>query len=196
MADHMPLAGPPDGLLAVFLSLRQDLARFLRARGAQSTEAEDLLQDLYLKLREGGIGPVAEPRAYLYRMANNLMLDLRRSGARRIRREEAWTDVGANGERDTDPQPSAEEALLARERLKAVSDALAALPYRTQEVFRRYRLGDEQQKSIAADLAISVSAVEKHLQRAYRAVIDIRATIDADIVAPRRHTGERDDHGA
>jgi RNA polymerase sigma-70 factor (ECF subfamily) len=190
------MAGPPSGLLAVFLSLRPELGRFLNARGAQDAEAEDLLQDLYLRLREANVGPIAEPRAYLYRMANNLMLDLRRSATRRLRREEAWTDAGAGAQRDVDPQPSAEDTLLARERLKAVGDALAKLPERTREVFQRYRLGGEPQKTIALDLAISVSAVEKHLQHAYRAVIDARAAFDADLVAPHRLTGERDEHGA
>ncbi|CAM3196640.1 RNA polymerase subunit sigma-70 [Sphingomonas antarctica] len=195
MADHEPGRTPASGLIAVFIDLRPALARFLAARGAQAAEAEDLLQDLYLKLGEATIGPVAEPRAYLYRMANNLMLDLRRSAARRAGREEAWTDAGLGAQRDMDPQPSAEDALLARERLTVVTNVLAALPERTRDVFRRYRLGGEPQKDIAADLAISVSAVEKHLQRAYRAVVEARAALDADLVAPRRLMGERDRHG-
>lgn len=195
MADRLPLAGPPDGLLAVFLSLRPELARFLRARGAQGTESDDLLQDLYLKLREGSVGPVAEPRAYLYRMANNLMIDMRRSAVRRMQREEAWTDAASGTEREVDPQPSAERSLLARERLDAMGAAFAQLPDRTRDVFQRYRLRGEPQRAIAADLAISVSAVEKHLQRAYRAVTDARAAFDADSVAWRRLTGESDEHG-
>ncbi|HTI31025.1 MAG TPA: sigma-70 family RNA polymerase sigma factor [Sphingomonas sp.] len=196
MADHEPAVTPAGGLITVFFTLRPALARFLAARGAQSCEVEDLLQELYLKLGEASTGPVAEPRAYLYRTANNLLIDLRRAMARRVARDEAWVDSASAISRDVDPAPSVEEALLARERLDVVSKAMTALPDRTRDIFRRYRLAGEPQKAIAADMAISVSAVEKHLQRAYRAVIDARAAFDADLPAPHRLRGERGEHGA
>ena len=72
------------GLSAILLANRAALLRFLRARGA-GTDGEDLLQDMWMKLQEKDIGPVADPLPYLYRMANNLMLDRYRSGARRAR---------------------------------------------------------------------------------------------------------------
>ena len=195
MADDEPGAMSTGGLLAVFATLRPSLARFLAARGAQGADIEDLLQDLYVKLGEAPIGPVAEPRAYIYRTANNLMLDRRRAVLRRTAREEAWTDTGGSVARDVDPAPSPEQRLLARELLSAVSVALAALPERTRDTFLRYRVRGEQQKAIAADLSGSVSAVEKHLQRAYRAVMDARAAFDADLPAPHRLRGERGEHG-
>src|SRR3546814_18656037 len=73
-------ASPPDpigrkffmatGLSAIFLHNRPALLRFLRARGA-GDESEDLLQDMWMKLEEKDLGPVADPLPYLYRMANN-----------------------------------------------------------------------------------------------------------------------------
>jgi DNA-directed RNA polymerase specialized sigma24 family protein len=51
---------------------------------------------------------------------------------------------------------------------------------RTDLVFRRYRVEGRSQKEIAAELGISLSAVEKHLQKAYRALVDLRRRIDAD----------------
>lgn len=175
-----------DGLIAVFMDVRPALARFLAARGAQRFESEDILQDLYLKLTEQTTGPVADPRAYLYRMAHNLLLDRHRASSRRHRREAEWTGVLGAQVPERDMQPSVETVLLDRERLKLVTDAIATLPERTVEIFRRYRIDGLAQKIIAAELGLSVSAVEKHLQRAYRTVLDARQRLDADSLAPQR----------
>lgn len=186
---------PSQGLIQLLTVVRPALQRFLAARGATPEEADDLLQDLYIKLAGQAIGPVAEPRAYLYRMANNLLVDRRRSGIRRSRREEDWAGTQSGAMFGIDDRPPADEVLIAGERLKILEDALAALPDRTFEVFLRFRVNDEPQKSIAGDLGISVSAVEKHLQRAYRVVMESRATLDADAVASRRLPHGREFHG-
>jgi RNA polymerase sigma-70 factor (ECF subfamily) len=47
---------------------------------------------------------------------------------------------------------------------------LRSLGERTDYIFRRHRVEGIPQRDIAAELGISLSAVEKHLQRAYRAV--------------------------
>ena len=177
-----------------FVRMRPALGRFLAARGAQRSEVDDLLQDMFLRLGKVD-GSVVDIQAYLYRMANNLMLDLRRSAARRGGRERAWTGAQSHDVVEIDQRPSAEDILLARERLGAVQRAIAALPDRTVDIFRRYRLGGEAQKEIAADLGLSVSSIEKHLQRAYRVVVAARATYDADADEPRRHSDEGDDRG-
>lgn len=184
------------GLKQTFLAMRPALTRMLSARGAATEEAEDLIHDLYLRIETQPIGPVAEPRAYLYRMADNLLLDRRRSAMRRTRREEAWAGAADGMVPEHDDQPSAERMLIGREQLALVSAALAALPERTVESFRRFRVDGEPQKIIARDLGISISAVEKHLQRAYRAVANVRISLDAELAMSRRPrtNGEADDH--
>jgi len=54
------------------------------------------------------------------------------------------------------------------------------LPERTRTIFRRFRLDGEPQRQIAADLGISVSAIEKHLTRAYEAVAAAKLRLDGD----------------
>jgi RNA polymerase sigma factor (sigma-70 family) len=51
---------------------------------------------------------------------------------------------------------------------------------RVARVFRSYRIEGLSQAHIASDLGISLSSVEKDLQKAYRCLASIRATIDAD----------------
>lgn len=163
------------GLQAVFMAQRPALLRFLRARGA-GEDAEDLLQDLWVKL-EGGppAVPVAEPLAYLYRAADNLMLDRRRSAVRRSAREDAWGEAADGAEPGVSDAPSAERVLSGRDELRRVQGALDALGERTASIFRRHRVEGIGQRDIAEEAGISLSAVEKHLQKAYRALATLKA---------------------
>lgn len=168
-----------NGLEAVFLENRDKLLRFLRARGAGEF-AEDLLQDLWLRAATAEIGPIAEPLSYLFRVANNLMLDRHRAATRAQRRDHDWYEVAEGTASGTSSEPSAERALVARERLGIVEAALASLGERPAAVFRRYRLEGASQREIASEFGISLSSVEKDLQKAYRALIDLRRNDDAD----------------
>ncbi len=163
------------GIQAVLFSHRESLLRFLRARGAGDA-AEDLLQELWIKVAAFS-GPVNDPRAYLYRCANNLMLDRKRAEMRGARRDDAWAETSGGGEDAI--TPDSEHTLIAREELREAEAALVALGERTETIFRKFRLGGMSQPEIAAELGISLSAVEKHLQKAYRALIEVRRRLDA-----------------
>jgi RNA polymerase sigma-70 factor (ECF subfamily) len=173
-------ADPAAALKAALLDNRPMLIRFLAARRVDRDDAEDLLQDLFLKLESRSVGPVLQSRAYLYRVLNNQLTDHRRSAARRARREGDWVASQGGASPDLDDRPSPERALIARERLQEVSSAIAALPERTRTIFRKYRLDGVGQRQIAAELGISGSAVEKHLRKAYRLIVDVHAAQHAD----------------
>lgn len=181
-----------DGLEAIFMASRPALLRFLKARGG-GADVEDLLQELWFKVTATATGPIAEPSAYLYRMADNLLLDRRRGDMRRVRRDDQWTGLTRGAVLDILDAPSAEQALIARERLRIVDRAIDDLGERTATIFRSYRIDGRNQRDIAAATGISLSAVEKHLQKAYRALGDVRAGLDADIVPGRRLDVEGND---
>ncbi|PZU58878.1 MAG: RNA polymerase subunit sigma-70 [Sphingobium sp.] len=168
------------GLEAVFLDNRAALLRFLRARGAGDA-AEDVLQDMWVRLSAKDVGPVADPLPYLYRAANNLMLDRYRSTTRREKREQDWTD-GTTGALDDQPPTDApaDEQLIARERLAEAEAVLRALGSRVETVFRRFRVDGESQRGIAEDLGVSLTTVEKDLQKAYRAMVALKQKFDAE----------------
>lgn len=165
------------GLEGIFLQHRAALLRFLRARGAGDA-SEDLLQDLWMRLRERDIGPVSDPLPYLHRMANNLMLDRYRSSIRREKREQEWSGGGDMAERS--PEPSADDRLVAAERLERVRQELDGLGARVALVFRRFRLDGMGQKAIAEELGVSLTTVEKDLQKAYRALAKLKDGFDAE----------------
>jgi RNA polymerase sigma factor (sigma-70 family) len=166
------------GLVAVFMEHRPALLRFLRARGASST-AEDLIQELWLKVAAGGTEPIADPLAYLYRAANNLLLDQRRSELRRNRREESWTYSAGRAAGEASDLDSGERTAIAREQLRVIEAALSSLGQPTEGIFRRFRVDGIAQAQIAAEMGISLSSVEKHLQKAYRLLLQLRRQSDA-----------------
>ena len=184
-------APPHSGLQQVYFQSRPLLTRLVRARGLTPDEAEEVLQELYLKLENTISAPIADPVAYLCRMASNLVIDQRRAAQRRAQRHEDWSSTHYAIDRERDETPSAEAQLIARERLDRVEAALAALPARTVQVFKQFRLEGMPQREIAQVQGISLSAVEKHLQRAYRVILAVQTALDADLLQPERHIHER-----
>ena len=182
------------GLEQNLMSLKPALARFIASRGVRPGDVEDVFQDLFVRLRTNPPGPVDEPRAYLYRMADNIIIDRKRSLGRRAKREAAWDETLPGRGLSPASGGDAERALAGRQEIAAIVRVLSVMPERTREIFRLFRLDGRTQRDIAADFSISLSAVEKHLQRAYRAIIDERARLDAGVGDPIRQ-GEREDEG-
>lgn len=167
------------GLHAVFLAHRAQLIRFLAAHGAGDA-AEDLLQDLWLRVSSSPPGPVGQPLAYLYRAANNLMVDRYRSHRQAERRERDWSDATGAAEPDRSEEPAADRVLIARETLAGADAALATAGPRAAAIFRRYRLEGVAQRDIASEMGVSLSTVESDLRKAYRALMDYRRSLDED----------------
>lgn len=160
------------GIEGVLLANRARIVRFLELRGA-GTQAEDLFQDLWMRLTERRIGPVADPLAYVMRAANNLMLDRYRSARQATLRDTAWGEVAAV------PRPDAERALISREQLLMVDKAIDAIGERPARIFRRFRVDGIQQRDIAAEMGVSLSTVEADLRKVYSALAALRRQFDA-----------------
>ncbi len=167
-------------LATIFADKRPVLLRYLLARGA-ADEAEDIIQELWLKLPAVVDESVLDPLGYLYRMAHNLMLDRRRTALRRERRERVYFADVEPIDSDGATHEAPERVLIARERLGRIDRALAALGPKTDRIFRQHRVEGIAQRVIAEELGITVSAVEKHLQKAYRTVAQVqRDYLDED----------------
>jgi RNA polymerase sigma factor (sigma-70 family) len=164
------------GLEAVLLANRPALLRFLVAHGAGDA-AEDVLQELWVRVSAASVGPVAQPLAYLYRAANNLMLDRYRSVRQAVQRDRDWSDAGVTEPGRSDV-PSGERLLIARQQLAQAEAVLDGLGERAAAIFRRHRLDGVRQSDIAAELGVSISTVESDLRRAYRAMIGLQREFD------------------
>lgn len=173
MAPSAPYEqSPPDSPLArAFFEKREDLVLFLAARTRCMATAEDLVQDLYLKVAalEPGV-EVKAPTALLYRMATNLMLDQIRSGQRAARRNAEWRAdaTGHAAGEEIAREPAADEVVMARERVRRLADAVAALPPQMGRAFRLHKLEGLSQAETARAMGVSVKMIEQHIQAAIR----------------------------
>jgi RNA polymerase sigma factor (sigma-70 family) len=163
------------GLLSrTFMAHRKELGRFLALRCGRDG-AEDLLQELWIKVRQSDM-VVERPLPYLYRMAHRLVLDNRRGAYRAVERDHSWSII--NGHAEEGEAALAERHLLAREKLAVVERTLARVGSRATRIFMRYRLDGVEQRRIAEELGVSLSTVEKDLQRSYAALASLKGDRD------------------
>lgn len=180
MSPMPELPQPPglSGLESVFLENRGRLLRFLAARGA-GDDAEDLLQEIWLRISVRGPGPIASPISYLFRTADLLMIDRYRSRRQAEKRDGDWSDVHAGATAGASDAPSAERVLAARQLAEMVAELLDQLePPRVGAIFRRHRIDGIAQRQIAAEFGVSLSTVENDLRRAYRALAELQERLD------------------
>ena len=158
-------------LIAAYLERRADLERFFTLRLRSMAAAEDLVQEIYVRLASTEAPQdIHNPAAYLYRLGSNLMLDRLRGARRAGQREAAWVDSQTsrlNGQ-EVSGEPSAESAVVARQRLDMVRKALLDLSPQTQRVFRMHKFEGMSHPQVAEALGISRSAVEKHMMAALK----------------------------
>ena len=158
-------------LLATYLERRDDLVRFFARRLHSAAAAEDLVQDIYVRIAT--VEPSADVHnapGYLYRLGSNLMLDKIRGERRRAVRDHNWRDSHRTlvGAEEVSEDPPADNALAARQRLEAVVALVRDLPEQTQRVFRMHKFDGQSHTEVARTLGISRSAVEKHCMAALR----------------------------
>jgi RNA polymerase sigma factor (sigma-70 family) len=160
-ADREP--EPSAALARQFKDMRGKLLAWIRRRIPDPAEAEDVLQESFLRItqRDGSDG-VDHFESYLFSTARSVLADRhRRRGVR-----QASAHVALEPEHHHATDVDALRALLAKEKLRKASEALMSLPDRTRMVFVLRRLEGLRYGEIATRLKISVSAVEKHMARA------------------------------
>jgi RNA polymerase sigma factor (sigma-70 family) len=161
-------------LLGVYLEKRGDLVRFLTARLGSVAAAEDLVQDLYVRLATIELtGAVENPSAFLYRAAINLMLDRGRGERRSGQREQAWQDsrnLTVAGMAAAD-EPSPEQAVTARQALNRLVAAVDTLPPKTRRAFELHKFEGLSQAETAARLGVTRKTVEKQLAAALKQLV-------------------------
>ncbi|PVX31305.1 RNA polymerase sigma factor [Sphingomonas pokkalii] len=163
------------------------LLRLLVARLGNREDAEDALQDMWLRIDQLADGPIAQPAAFLFRVAANLATDRRIAANRRGARDAGWLET----QPDDADLPDPERTMVARSEWQAVEQAIGEMPERMATALRMFRLEERPQREIAGHLGISISGVEKLLQRAYRKIHDRLDSNDADLREARRHERER-----
>jgi RNA polymerase sigma-70 factor (ECF subfamily) len=162
---------PRDILLKAYVDKRDLLVRYFTRVANDAGLAEDIVQDLYLKIdaMEADGRAIEDATAFLFRMAHNIHRNHIRTLDNGRRRDTAWQSLHREGGEDAaDDAPSAEDALSSRQQMAEFSRALDELPERTRAIFRLHKLDGLPQAQVASRLGISLSSVEKHLGTALK----------------------------
>lgn len=172
------------------LGLRRRVAlRSFFLRRARPDEADDLVQEVFLRLHKRSPGPAVKSLdSYLFETASNVLVDQARRDTTRRRSEHCEL---SNIHHPVDER-SPERVLRGRQEIAAALEALNELPARTREVFALVRFEGHSYKLIADRLGVSVSAVEKHMIKAMRHVGErLREQDDLEQPSQRRRNGPR-----
>ena len=148
---------------------RGPLMSFFLRRVGDAAEAEDLTQDVFIRLLGAAERqPIEDVEALVFVPAGNLLKDRGRKATRRGEASRGVIDPALVSEvarefvEDRDP----ERVLLARESYAEVLAALDELGQRTRDIYVLFRLENMKQKEIAALFGIARSTVEKEVMKA------------------------------
>jgi RNA polymerase sigma factor (sigma-70 family) len=139
------------------------LQSLLRRRGTRREDAEDLVQEAFLRLQiycnEGH--EVRSPEAFLTRTALNLAVN-----AHVLDHSHLYVDATPEELPLIDPSPTPDEVLELEDCLKGIESLMGGLSRRAREIFFMHRLHGMSYAQIADHFDISVSAIEKHIASA------------------------------
>ncbi|MGC4250030.1 MAG: RNA polymerase sigma factor [Sphingobium sp.] len=144
---------------------RGSLLSYFGRRTREAGDVEDMVQEVFVRLLRRGETTKLESgciNAYIFETASSVLKDYLRK--RISHRSDAHQSFDSDIHSGEDFSP--EHVLLNKERLSRVTALLLELPERTRVIFVLRRLEGMRYSDIAARLEISVSAVEKHMQRA------------------------------
>lgn len=141
---------------------RPALMAFFLRRLRNHAEAEDMTQDVFVRLAKADRGEVVQADAYIFRIAANLLRD-------RARKEKVRFDyraeMAADDELGIEPlDPS--RIVSGQQALSALTLALKDLPEPTRDIFVLYKLEYVEKRVIAESFGLSISAVDRHLMKA------------------------------
>ncbi len=138
--------------------LADDLRRSFRRQGVSEQDAEDMTQEVFLRVHRSRSSPVASthPVAWIRSIARNVRIDAaRRSRVRPVLAETAESEAAADAEEDR-------FGALANGWLRS---AIRALPAEDAAVLERSELDGRPHREIAAELGLSLSAVKSRVSR-------------------------------
>lgn len=140
------------------------LQRYLSRLLGNSSEAEDVAHDAYLRIYPVAEKPSTEqPEALLYVTARRLAINrLKRRSISPITRESAEIDLAAAA------TPGVQQQVMARQELHLLEQAIADLPEGCRTVLLLRKVELLSHREIAMRLGIAVSTVEKQHARALR----------------------------
>lgn len=146
----------------VYRDHERAIFRFLLALLKNRQDAEEVKQEVFLKLLQGSTAEnIRNPRAFVYRTAKNLALN--RIRYRNVRSVE---DKGAADDDPASTRAIQDKVLESRQELAQLVAIVEQMPPKCRKVFILYKFHEMNYAEISQKLNISKSMVKKHLRRA------------------------------
>jgi RNA polymerase sigma-70 factor (ECF subfamily) len=135
------------------------LKSYLRGTFPAVRDVDDVVQESYLRIwKARAAAPIHSAKSFLFQVARRVALDVLRKG--RNSPIEEGRDFAAS--RVMDNGPDSVQALITREMVDQLTDAIVALPPRCREVVLLRRLEGLSQRETAEKLGLSEKTVEKY----------------------------------
>lgn len=159
-----PSPKPPRDFTTLYQATVTPLRRYLARLLGNTSEAQDIAHDAYLRLYPTLKNQTAEqPEALLYVTARRLAINrLKRRSISPIHPGTANYDTTASA------SPSVEQEVMARQELTLLQTAIAELPPGCRSVLLLRKVELLSHREIAERLGIAISTVEKQHARALR----------------------------
>ena len=139
------------------------LKRYFSRRGAPAELADDLTQEVFVRLAgRAATTKIENAEAYLMQTASSVWKDCLRHRQRRSHHDHIHYEEELHAPEAFSP----ERVFEGREAVQRLAEALYALPARTRQIYVHCRIDGMKRKEVAKRFGISVSAIEKHLMKA------------------------------
>lgn len=131
--------------------------------------AEDIVQNVFIKLLDIDTGKVEFPVSFLYTCVRNAALDYSRTHAYSLRAMSNFKftrELSRHEDENADYLPVDEAEQLLR--IRQLFRAMEQLPPRTREVVREIYFHDRSYQETADMLGVSLSTVKSHMYQSFR----------------------------
>ena len=143
----------------IYNTYAKAIRRFLFFKTQDVEAAEDILQDVFVKLWDNCSNvDYDKVKSYLYSIANNMFIN--------EKKHQKVVHKYNENHKKHDTNESPEFNMLEKEFMEKLERTIASLPEKQREVFLLNRIEKKKYKDIADMLNISVKAVEKRMHQA------------------------------
>lgn len=148
--------------LQLYLQHRGELINYASALLSTREQAEDLVQEAWLKFEHQSLEQVQQPIGYLFRMVRNLAMDELRSQ----QAQQRWLCPMEQVEQFASDSADPAQAASRRTSLERLQHALNQLDEDSRLAFEMHRFGGCTLQQIAQQLGISSSSAHRLVQHA------------------------------
>lgn len=153
----------PDTLELLYEKMHHSLVIFVCRRVPTCEDAEDIVQDVFLKIHHNldNVREMDRLESWVYQIARNTVVDYYRKNRPEVALPDLLTE-------DLPPEPDAEESLV-----PAMRETVESLPAAYREALLLTEYQGLSQVEMATRLGISISGAKSRVQRARQKVKDM-----------------------